>query len=245
MVLRARGSDFRLPLGSCGRPRPLPASPSIGDGDGRSRGRAAVLRAGRRDRHRQAAVMVTVRVPSETREGRPGAGDPGVRHHPPGAAGAGGLAAVLAGGAGRDGEPPATTGSRCTSCWSSRASTACSTRRRRSRRSPGGRRPTSWTPWLAKVTEQGSVAGSVRAAGGHQPAAHADPLPAAAGPGRDRGEAAGEKLLEDAPLTELAGLIAVSCMRGWTWAATLRAHGHRWGWGAGSAVAGGFPIWCG
>ncbi len=54
-----------------------------------------------------------------------------------------------------------------------------------------------------------------------------------------------EKLLEDAPLTELAGLIAVSCMRVWTWAATLRAHDHRWGWGAGSAVAGGFPIWCG
>ena len=54
-----------------------------------------------------------------------------------------------------------------------------------------------------------------------------------------------EKLLEDAPLTELAELSAVSCMRAWTWAATLRAHDHRWGWGAGSAVAGGFPIWCG
>ena len=53
------------------------------------------------------------------------------------------------------------------------------------------------------------------------------------------------KALESAPLTELAGLIAVSCMRVWTWAATLRAHDHRWGWGAGSAVAGGFPIWCG
>jgi len=54
-----------------------------------------------------------------------------------------------------------------------------------------------------------------------------------------------EKLLEGAPLTELAGLIAVSCMRAWTWAATLRAHDHRWGWGAGSAVAGGSPVWCG
>jgi hypothetical protein len=54
-----------------------------------------------------------------------------------------------------------------------------------------------------------------------------------------------EKLLENAPLTELAGLIAVSCMRAWTLAATVRAHDHRWGWGAGSAVAGGFPIWCG
>jgi transposase len=54
-----------------------------------------------------------------------------------------------------------------------------------------------------------------------------------------------QKALESAPLTELAGLIAVSCMRVWTWVATVRAHGHRWGWGAGSAVAGGFPIWCG
>src|SRR6202034_424516 len=32
-----------------------------------------------------------------------------------------------------------------TSCWSGRVSTACFTRRRRSRRCPGGRRPTSWT----------------------------------------------------------------------------------------------------
>jgi hypothetical protein len=62
---------------------------------------------------------------------------------------------------------------------------------------------------------------------------------------RTREKQRAEKLLESAPLTELAGLIAVSCMRAWTLAATVRAHDHRWGWGAGSAVAGGFPIWCG
>jgi hypothetical protein len=42
-------------------------------------------------------------------------------------------------------EAPAITGSRCFSCWSSRVSAAGSIPRRRSRRSPGGRRPTSWT----------------------------------------------------------------------------------------------------
>ena len=41
--------------------------------------------------------MVTIRVPSEARRAR-AAGDPQVRHHAPGAAGAGGLAALLAGG---------------------------------------------------------------------------------------------------------------------------------------------------
>ena len=102
LVLRARGPDFRLPLAPAGgrdRYRIL----MIGERDGRGRGRAAVLRAGRRDRHRQAEVMVTIRVPSETRRGGRAAGDPGVRHHAPAAAGAGGLAALLAGGAGRDG----------------------------------------------------------------------------------------------------------------------------------------------
>ena len=44
--------------------------------------------------------------------------------------------------------------------------------------------------WLAKVTERGSLAGSLRAAGGHPPAAHPYPLPQAADPGADRGEAA-------------------------------------------------------
>ena len=36
----------------------------MGERDGRGRGRAAVLRAGRRDRHRQAAGSVTIRVPA-------------------------------------------------------------------------------------------------------------------------------------------------------------------------------------
>ena len=90
-------------------------------------------------------VMVTIRVPSETRKGGRAAGDPGVRHHAAGAAGAGGLAAVPGRWSRRAWSPPPITGSRCTSCWSGRASTAPCTRRRRSRRCPGGRRPTSWT----------------------------------------------------------------------------------------------------
>ena len=53
-----------------------------------------------------------------------------------------------------------------------------------------------------------------------------------------------EKLLESAQLTELTGQIAVSGRQAWIGAATLPAHDHRWGWGAGSAVAGGFPEWC-
>jgi hypothetical protein len=48
-------------------------------------------------------IMVTIRVPSESRKGGPAAGDPGVRHYQEGTAGAGGLAADLAGGADRDG----------------------------------------------------------------------------------------------------------------------------------------------
>ena len=50
----------------------------------------------------KAEVMVTIRVPSETRKGA-AAGDPEVRDHQERTAGAGGLAAGLAGGAGRDG----------------------------------------------------------------------------------------------------------------------------------------------
>jgi len=49
------------------------------------------------------AVMVTIRIPSDTRRG-PAAGDPRVRHHPPAAAGAGGLAALLGRGTRRDGK---------------------------------------------------------------------------------------------------------------------------------------------
>ena len=51
----------------------------------------------------KAEVMVTIRVPSETRKGGPAAGDPEVRDHQERTAGAGGLAAGLAGGADRDG----------------------------------------------------------------------------------------------------------------------------------------------
>ena len=68
MVLRARGSDFRLPPAPAGG-RDRYRSLIVGDHDAGGRGRAAVLRAGRRDRHRQAEVMVTIRVPSETRKG--------------------------------------------------------------------------------------------------------------------------------------------------------------------------------
>jgi transposase len=57
-------------------------------------------------------------------------------------------------------ESTSVTGSRCSSCWSSRASTACCTRRPRSRRCRDGRRPLLDSVWLAKVTERGSLAGS-------------------------------------------------------------------------------------
>ena len=45
----------------------------------------------------KAGIEVTIRVPSDTRAGRAPAGDPLVRDHPQGAAGAGGLAAVAGG----------------------------------------------------------------------------------------------------------------------------------------------------
>src|SRR5579871_1911096 len=89
-LLRAAVTFYRIPM--------------IGEGDGRGPGRAAVLRAGRRDRHRQADGGG--HDPGSEREapGRAAAGDPGVRHHAPAAAGTGGLAALLGRGAGRDGK---------------------------------------------------------------------------------------------------------------------------------------------
>src|SRR5690348_12888728 len=85
LALRARGPDFRLPPAPAGgrdRYRIL----MIGDRDGRGRGRAAVLRAGRRDRHRQAAGQRHDPGAQRHPPGRSAAGDERVRHHPPPAA---------------------------------------------------------------------------------------------------------------------------------------------------------------
>ena len=77
--------------------------PMLGDRDGRGRGRAAVLRARRRDRHREAAGQRHDPGAERHPEGRAAAGDPGVRHHAPPAAGDGGLAALLGRDPRRDG----------------------------------------------------------------------------------------------------------------------------------------------
>jgi transposase len=53
-----------------------------------------------------------------------------------------------------------------------------------------------------------------------------------------------EKLLEDAPLTELRGQIAVSGSRAGLGVATVPARDHRRGWGTGSAGTGGIPARC-
>ena len=53
--------------------------------------------------HRQGRGRVAIRVPSDTTPGRRPAGDPDLRRDPQGAAGAGGLAALLGRDQGRDG----------------------------------------------------------------------------------------------------------------------------------------------
>jgi hypothetical protein len=186
---RARGPDFRLPL--------LPRAavtvyriPRIGDGDGRSRGRPAVLRAGRRDRHRQAVGDGHDQGAERDPQGRPGAGDQGVRHYPPPAAGDGGLAALPPGRAGRDGGDQRLLEAGVLPAGA------------------GGLR----VPALPGVAGQGAAGaaedrqaglglageghrardagGQLRAAGGDPPAPHPYPLPAQARAGADRGEAA-------------------------------------------------------
>jgi transposase len=61
---------------------------------------------------------------------------------------------------------------------------------------------------------------------------------------RSREKQRAEKLLEDAPLTELRGQIAVSGSRAGLGVATVPARDHRRGWGTGSAVTGGIPARC-
>jgi transposase len=61
---------------------------------------------------------------------------------------------------------------------------------------------------------------------------------------RTREKQRAEKLLEDAPLTELRGQIAVSGSRAGLGVATVPARDHRRGWGTGSAVTGGIPARC-
>ena len=187
LALRARGPDFRLPPAPAGgrdRYRIL----MIGDRDGRGRGRAAVLRAGRRDRHRQAAGQRHDPGAQRHPPGRPAAGDEGVRHHPPPAAGDGGLAALLAGGAGRDGGHqrlleagvlPAGAGGPGLPALPGVAGQGAA---RAAEDRPAGLR-------LAGQDHRAGIAGGqLRAPGGHPPAAHPHPLPQAADPGPHRGE---------------------------------------------------------
>ena len=109
----------------------------------------------------KATVMVTIRVPSETRKGGRAAGDPGVRDHPAGAAGAGGLAA----GPGRWSAPG----------WKAprdywkpvfflleREGFDCTLYQASQVKALPGRPKTDKldSAWLAKITERGSLAGS-------------------------------------------------------------------------------------
>ncbi len=57
----------------------------------------------------KAGMVATIRVPSDKDPARRAAGDPQLRHHQAGGAGAGGLAALLAGARGGDGGHRATT----------------------------------------------------------------------------------------------------------------------------------------
>ena len=140
----------------------------------------------------KAEVEVTIRVPSDTRRGPPAAGDPLVPHHPQGAAGAGGLAALLGGHQGRAWRPPATTGSRCTSCWKREGFDCELYHAAQVKALPGRPKTDRARLGLAGADHRaGRAALQLRAARADPPAAHPHPLPAAPDPGPHRREAAG------------------------------------------------------
>src|SRR6266404_7093813 len=100
-------------------------------------------------------VMVTIRVPGDTRRGRRQQETRAFRAVRKDLLALAGW--LRAWGVTKVGmEATATTGSRCTSCWSGRASTACCITPRRSRRCPGGPREDKLgSVCLAKITERG------------------------------------------------------------------------------------------
>ena len=136
------------------------------------------------------AVMVTIRVPSDAREGRPAAGDPGVPGRPQGPAGTGGLAALLAGHQGGDGGDgglleagvfPARTrgpGLRAVSRFAGQGAARAAQDRQAGLGVAG------------EDHRARPAAGQLRAAGGHPAAADPYPLPQAPDPGPHRGEGA-------------------------------------------------------
>jgi transposase len=98
--------------------------------------------------------------------------------------------------------------------------------------------------WIAKITERGMISSSfvppepVRRLRTHT--RYRRHLTQARTSEKQRVE----KLLEDAQLTELRRGIAVSGRQAGGGVATVPAHDHRRGWGAGSVVAGGAAVRC-
>ena len=138
-------------------------------------------------------VMVTIRVPSDTRKRPPAAGDPGVPGHPQGPAGAGGLAAVLAGDQDRDGGHrglleagvlPAGAGGLRLRAVSRRAGQGAA------RAAEDGQ---AGLGVAGEDHRAGLAAGQLRAAGGDPAAAHPYPLPQAPDPGPHRREGSGAR----------------------------------------------------
>jgi hypothetical protein len=162
----------------------------VGDHDAGGRGRAAVLRAGGRDRYRQGVGVRHDPGAERVPEGRPAAGDPRVRHHAQAAARAGGLAALLGRGAGRDGIHqrlleagvlPAGAGGLRVPALPGLAGQGAA-RAAQDRQAGLG---------MAREDHRAGIAGGqLRAAGGDPAAAHPHPLPAAPDPGPHGGEGA-------------------------------------------------------
>ena len=193
MVLRARGPDFRYAPGSCERPRPqLPShrrshrcktcedEPLFAE-------RVAGLDIAK------AEVEVTIRVPSDTSRGPPPAGDPDLRHHPPRAGVAGGLAALLGRHQGRDGGHRRLLETGVLPARIARVRLRAVQRRA----GQGPARQAQNRPGRLDLARQDHRAGhgrlQLRAARADPPAAHPHPLPPSPHPGPHRREAAGRE----------------------------------------------------